>query len=65
MTTVQCNEINREALKSLRQDGVRGPLALNTDRKIRQGAELTPTEKGILWLGITQEHVRFVKQNLL
>jgi hypothetical protein len=65
MIAAQRNEINREALKSLRQDGIKGPLALNTDRKIRQGTQLTPTEKGVLWLGITQEQVRFVKQNLL
>ena len=52
-------------LRSLREDGVRGALALNVDRKIRQGAQLTETENRVLWLGITQEQVRFVKENLL
>jgi hypothetical protein len=68
MTTLpkkQRIEINREALKSLREDGVRGALALNVDKKIRQGAQLTKTESRVLWLGITQEQVRFVKKNLL
>jgi hypothetical protein len=65
MTTAQHDAINQEALKSLRDDGIRGPLALNVDRKIRQGHKLDATESGILWLGITQEQVRFVKRHLL
>ena len=65
MNTEQRNAINQEALKSLREDGVRGPLALNVDRKIRQGQELDATERRILWLGITQEQVQFVKRHLL
>ena len=67
MTTLpkkQRIEINREALRSLREDGVRGALALNVDKKIRQGAQLTETESRVLWLGITQEQVRFVKRHL-
>lgn len=65
MNTEQRNAINQEALKSLRNDGVRGPLALNVDRKIRKGEKLNATEAEILWLGITQEQVRFVKRRLL
>lgn len=57
--------INRESLNSLRDDGVRGPLALNVDTKIRKGLPLNPTETGVLWLGITQEQVRFVKKHLI
>jgi hypothetical protein len=57
--------INREALTSLREDGVRGPLALNVDRKVRRGLALNATEKGVLWLGLSQEQVRFVKRHLL
>ncbi len=63
--SAQQNAINREALSSLREDGVRGPLAMNVDTKIRRGLALNATQKGVLWLGITQEQVRFVKRHLL
>lgn len=64
MSIEQQQEINLEALQSLRADGVRGPLALNVDRKIRQRQQLTTAEAGILWLGITQEQARFVRKHL-
>lgn len=68
MNAAQRNEINREALAHLRNDGIlleNESLALDVDKKIDAGLELTPVESEVLWLEITQEQVRFVKQHLL
>jgi hypothetical protein len=55
--------INLEALESLEQDGVISPLTRGVDTKVRAGQQLTEVEAGVLWLGITQEGVDFVKKH--
>jgi len=68
MTTKQRIALNRESLATLRSDGTLldgESLALDVDKKVDAGQELTQVEAGVLWLGITQEQVEFTRNNLL
>lgn len=68
MTIKELCETNLEALATLRNDGIlldADSLALNVERKIEAEQELTEVERGVLWLGITQAQVEFVRQHLL
>ncbi len=67
-TQEQRRELNRESLSHLRAEGILiddESLALDVDKKIDAGQELTEVEVGILWHAITQEQADFVKQHLL
>jgi hypothetical protein len=67
MTTAQHTEANRESLAFLKSEGLLlgTSLALGVEKKVRQGAELNEVEQGVLFHGITNAQLRFVRQNLL
>jgi hypothetical protein len=67
MTTAQRTEANRESLAFLKSEGLLlgTSLALGVEKKVRQGAELTEVEQGVLFHGITNAQLRFVRRNLL
>jgi hypothetical protein len=57
---------NRVALEHLRTEGIvlpDDPLALNVEAKIDAGEALTPAEAGILWYGITEDVLEFIRQH--
>ncbi len=59
-------EINRDTLRFWKEEaGLHQPLALNVTSKVEGGQELSEPEQQVLCLGLTQEHVDFVKENLL
>lgn len=59
--------VNQEALAHMKSEGLLEgtSLALGVEKKIRQGKTLNKVEAEVLWLGITNEQVRFVKRHLL
>jgi hypothetical protein len=62
----QSLELNQQSLESLRESGIllEGEhLALEVDRKVEAGQELSPVEAGVLWLALTNEQVRFVREH--
>ncbi len=62
-------EINRETLAFWRNEaaiGIEGltPFALDVDQKVDNNETLSEIEQKVLDLGLTREHVEFVKEHL-
>jgi len=58
--------VNREHLAELRSICAvtpADPLAFNVEAKVEAGETLDPTEYGILWHGITEETLEFIRQH--
>lgn len=63
-----CTEarVNREHLAELRSVCAVtpvDPLALHVESKVEAGETLNPLEYGILWHGITEETLEFIRQH--
>jgi hypothetical protein len=58
--------VNREHLAELRSVCAVtpvDPLVLNVEAKVEAGETLDPTEYGVLWHGITEETLEFIRQH--
>lgn len=67
-TAVASNEarVNREHLAELRSVCAVSsvdPLALNVEAKVEAGEMLNSLEYGVLWHGITEETLTFIRQH--